>query len=278
MNGIASTAFGLAAATAWGVADFSGGIASRRYHLFGVLIVSQGMGLLFMASFALVSSEPFPALSSLGYGVAAGLAAAVGGAALYQALSVGQMGVASPVTAVLVAAVPVLFGAFRQGLPSLFQFSGLGVGMVALWLISRPEASRVHWNITMALLAGLGFGVFLVLLSQAGTNAVFWTLSTVRGISLLLMLGISVLRRQGSIPSFRALPLTLLAGTLDVTGSVFFMLAVAAGRLDIAAVLSSLYPVATALLARQVLRERVTRTQGVGIAAALVAVSLIAIG
>ena len=129
----------------------------------------------------------------------------------------------------------------------------------------------------LALLAGLGFGSFFILISRASSTAIFWPLAAARLASFLFMLSLLLIRRQDLLPKLSAFPLVLLAGALDVAGNAFFVLATHSGRLAVAAILSSLYPAATVLLAGIILRERVTRLQAIGIFIALIAIPLISV-
>ena len=188
------------------------------------------------------------------------------------------MGIAAPVSAVLTASLPVLFSAFTQGLPSLLQLGGFVLALLAIGLISRPERAKGRpEGLGLALLAGCGFGCFFILISRASATATFWPLATARLISVLFLFLLMRIRQQQIQPAMILTPLVLMAGILDAIGNAFFVLATHTGRLDIAAVLSSLYPAATVLLAAIVLRERVTRIQGIGILLALVAVPLISV-
>jgi drug/metabolite transporter (DMT)-like permease len=125
-------------------------------------------------------------------------------------------------------------------------------------------------------LAGLGFGGFLVLMHRGAQAGAFWPLAAARGATLALALGVALARRRPWRPARADVPLILLSGALDAGGNAFFVLAAQGGRLDVASVLSSMYPASTVLLAALVLRERVSRPQGVGIAAVLAAIALIA--
>jgi drug/metabolite transporter (DMT)-like permease len=269
--------FGLASALCWGAGDFSGGLAAKRAPVFGVLAIGQAGGLLLLIVLALVWGEPFPSATDLGWGLAAGLAGAVGLASLYRALAVGQMGVVAPLSAVLTAALPALFGALTEGLPDALKLGGFGLALLAIWLVAGTDRSAGSRNsLGLALLAGCGFGIFFILVHRAGANAVFWPLCAARIGSLALVLPITLGRRQLRLPDRWLLGLVLLSGALDVAGNTFFVLAGQAGRLDVAAIISSLYPASTVLLAALLLRERVLRVQLVGIVAALAAITLIA--
>lgn len=270
--------FGLAASLAWGSGDFSGGLATRRSNMLSVLVAAYAVGLVLLVVLALASSEAFPTAFNIFWAAAAGLSGTLGLAAFYRALAVGRMGINAPITAVLAAIVPVLASAILQGLPSLIQCLGFLLALVAVWLISRSEgATGRPEGLGLALLAGLGFGGFFLLISQVPSSTIFWSLAIARVTSFLLILAIMLIRRQEVLPKKAVFPLVLLAGVLDVVGNAFFVLATHSGRLDVAAILSSLYPAATVLLAWIVLKEHLTRWQAVGVLIALVAIPLISL-
>lgn len=274
----ATVIFGLAASLCWGSGDFSGGLASRRANASSVVIAAYAVGFVLLVALALLWKEPFPSPVDIVWGGLAGLAGVIGLISFYSALSIGRMGIVAPVSAVLTAALPVLFSAFTEGLPSLLQLGGFVLALLAIGLISRPERARGRpKGIGLALLAGCGFGCFFILISHASHAATFWPLAVARFTSVLFMLVVVRIRQQQMLPKMTIAPIILLAGVLDAIGNVFFVLATHTGRLDVAAVLSSLYPAATVLLAALVLRERVTRIQAIGILLALVAVPLIAV-
>jgi uncharacterized membrane protein len=270
-------AYGLAAAASWGGGDFSGGIASRRSDVFAVAAVSRGVGCAVQVVLALALGDAWAAPRQLAWAVAAGISGGIGLVALYRALAVGRMGINAPITGVVAAAFPVLFGAVTQGLPTLPRMAGFALALWGVWRLARPEgtAGRPE-GIGLALLAGLGFGGFYVLIAQAHGLSLFWPLAASTATSLVLLIGLAAVTRQGLIPGPAGLPIALAAGGLDAGGNIFFVLAAHAGRLDVAAVLSSLYPVVTVLGARIILKERVSPGQAVGITAALAAIPLIA--
>ena len=277
-HGLSTVAFALSASISWGAGDFSGGFATRRAQVLSVVFGSYTVGLCMLIALALMWSEPFPAALDFMWGGVAGLAGAIGLAAFYQALSIGRMGVIAPIAAMLSVAIPVLFGAFIEGLPGPLQLVGFVLAFIAVGLISglgvvkgRPK------GLGLALLAGLGFGSFFVLISRVSHDAIFWPLATARLSSLLFLFAIVLIRRQSLLPEKSVWPMVFLAGALDVAGNVFFVLATRTGRLDVAAMLSSLYPAVTVLFATIFLKERVTRLQTIGIFVALVAIPLISI-
>lgn len=275
----AAVGFGLAASISWGTSDFSGGIAARRAPIVGVMAFSYTMGLSLLVGLALLWGEALPSLPDLLWGGAAGLAGTVGLSALYRALAFGRMGVAAPVSAGLSAGLPVIFSSLSEGLPGAVQFAGFGLAILAVWLLARaPSASQNQRSgLGLAIVAGLGFGLFFILLDQVSEDAVFWPLASARGMSLAALLALALSSGQPWRPGAAALPVVLIAGTLDVGGNTFFLLSTQAGRLDVASVLSSLYPAVTVLLARVLLREHLSRPQTAGVLLALVAIPLIAL-
>jgi drug/metabolite transporter (DMT)-like permease len=273
----AAVTFGLASALTWGAGDFSGGLATKRAPVFGVLAIGHGFGLLLLIGLALLWGEAAPAASEFAWGVAAGLCGMVGLVALYRGLAVGRMSIVAPVSAVLTAALPVLFGVATAGLPGGTTLLGFGLALLGVWLLAGTGAKESgRGGLGLALLAGCGFGIFFILLDRAGENAVIWPLVAARCGSLAVLLPIALVRRQFGRFIPRSLGLALLAGTLDVLGNAFFILATQAGRLDVAAILSSMYPASTVLLASILLGERVTRAQMAGIVVVLVSIALIA--
>lgn len=276
-SAFATILFGLAASLFWGSGDFSGGLASRRANASSVVTTAYAIGFVLLVGLALLWRESFPAPIDMFWGGLAGLAGAIGLIAFYSALSIGRMGIAAPVSAILTAALPVLFSVFTEGLPGSLQLVGFVLALLAIGLISRPERTKGRpEGLGLALLAGCGFGCFFILISRVSHGSTFWPLAMARLTSVVfLVIVVLLIRRQGVLPKRTVAPLVILAGVLDALGNAFFVLATHAGRLDIAAVLSSLYPAATVLLAAIVLRERVNRIQALGILFALVAIPLI---
>jgi drug/metabolite transporter (DMT)-like permease len=276
-SSLAAVLFGLASAASWGAGDFTGGLASKRSPVLGVLVLGQAAGVTLIVATALLLREAAPTPAALAWGVAAGGAGAVGLAALYRGLAVGRMAVVAPVSAVLSAALPVLWSALSEGMPPASKLAGFALALAGIWLVARAgPAGGGREGLALALLAGCGFGGFLVLMHRGAQGGTFWPLAAARGTSLALALVAALARRRAWAPARFAAPLVLLSGVLDAGGNAFFVLATQAGRLDVAAVLSSMYPASTVLLAAGLLRERVSRPQGAGIAAVLGAIVLIA--
>jgi drug/metabolite transporter (DMT)-like permease len=272
----ATVIFGLAASLCWGSGDFSGGLASRRALASSVVLADYAVGFVVLVTLALMWKEPFPDPSDLLWGGLGGMAGVVGLLSFYTALARGKMGIVAPVSAVLTATLPILFNAFTVGLPTLLQLGGLVLALLAIGLISRPERVKgPPQGIGMALLAGCGFGCFFILISRVNPASTFWPLAAARFTSVFVLLMMARLRHKPILPGMTAAPLVVLAGILGAVGNAFFLLAAHSGRLDIATILSSLYPAATVGLSTLVLRERATRIQGIGILLVLVAVPVI---
>ena len=273
----AVAAFGLAAAVSWGGGDFSGGIASRRVDAFAVAGVSRAIGVSTQIILALALGEPAPGLRALTWAIAAGVCGGMGLAALYRALAVGSMGVNAPITAVVAAAFPVLFETLAQGPPTVLHAVGFALALWGVWRLARPDGAEGRpRGVGLALLAGLAFGGFYILITRAGGPSVFWPLAAATGTSSVMLFALAAASNPRLILMAAALPITYACGVLDAGGNIFFVLAAHAGRLDVAAVLSSLYPLVTVLAAWLILKERVSRGQAAGIAAALAAIPLIA--
>lgn len=272
----ATVVFGLSASLCWGSGDFSGGLASRRANASSVIVGAYTIGLVLLVALALIWREPFARPIDLLWGGLAGLAGVLGLLAFYSALATGKMGLAAPVSAILTATLPVVFSIFTTGLPHPLQLGGFVLALLAIALISRPErAAGSPKGIGLALLAGCGFGCFFILISRVSPGAVFWPLAMARVVSVIFLLAVLLARRQPILPGKNVAGLVVATGILDAVGNAFFVLAAHSGRLDIAAILSSLYPAATVLLAAIVLRERVQRIQAAGVMLALLAIPLI---
>lgn len=274
---VAAVAFGMLASASWGVSDFSGGMATKRSAVLGVVAVSHTIGLVLMLVFAVLMGEAFPPVGDLVWGVLAGLSGVVGLAAFYSALATGRMGIAAPITAILAAALPVTIGIAANGWPETPKIVGLILGIIGIWLVSYSSGKAHLPTVVLAIAAGIGFGGFLALIAHSESGAVLWPLVAARVASTTVMFLLVVVRRVPLPKGQRLLPVVVLAGGLDALGNVFYVLATQAGRLDFAAVVSSLYPAVTVMLAYVLLKEPIARIQIVGIVVALIAVSLIAL-
>jgi drug/metabolite transporter (DMT)-like permease len=267
---------GLISAVTWGAGDFSGGMAVKRTNPYGAVIAAHTISLALLLTLGSITGEPVPPVPDLLWGCAAGLGGGMGLALLYSALASGQMSIAAPVSALVAAALPVLVGAFSDGLLGWAALIGFGLALTAVWLISggvglefRPEKLR------LPLLAGVGFGAFFIFIHQSSSQSILWPLAATRIASITSLLIFSVVTRQPWIPTRDSWLPIIMSSLLDSAGNAFYALSARMGRMDVAAVLGSLYPGSTVLLAWFFLKERVTPSQMVGILIAFVAIVLI---
>jgi drug/metabolite transporter (DMT)-like permease len=278
--------FGLASALTYGSADFFGGLASRRASILWVLLVSQATGLaLFAATFPLLN-DAAPSGRGIGWGAAAGVFGITGVGFLFRGLATGKMSLVAPVTGVLAAVIPVAFGLAAGERPAPVGLAGvlLALGAVALVSLAPDPSSgaartgRLGPGIADALIAGTGFGLFFIALDAAGDRSGMWPLLSGRVVTFGVMVCLALARRRSLRRDRRALAPAAGSGVLDITANTFYLLGTRRGLLSIVAVLTSLYPAATVLLARAVLAERLARPQLAGLACAAGGVVLIALG
>lgn len=270
---------GLASAISYGASDFGGGYASRRNDAFMVVLVSQSAGMALLLVIAFFLNEPLPPPADLLAAAVAGMLGTIGLVRFYQELAGGRMSIVAPAVAVVTVAIPVLFSIFTEGMPQRNQIIGIFLAILAIWLITRSGSDRTAVtarDMAVILVIGLMFSSFLVTIGTVSERSIVWPLVASRFASIAIILVVLILRGRwrSSIPRGQ-LPMLSLIGFLDVGGSTFYALASALGRLDIAAILTSLYPAVTVMLARILLSEEIGRRQWLGIAIALAAIVLI---
>ncbi len=267
---------GLISAVTWGAGDFSGGMAVKRSSPYGVVIGGHIMSLFMMVALALIFGEKVPPLRDWLWGGAAGLCGGVGLVLLYRALATGQMSVAAPVSALVAAALPVLVSAFSDGLPRWTILIGFALALTAVWLISGGVGIDMQLShLYLPVVAGLTFGAFFVFLHFGSSTSIFWTLAATRIASITSLLGYSIITGEDWMPTRDSWGWVAMSSVLDAAGNTFYALSARMGRMDVAAVLGSLYPGSTVLLAWFVLKEHVSRIQMIGILIALAAIVLI---
>ncbi|HEY1963906.1 MAG TPA: DMT family transporter [Acidobacteriaceae bacterium] len=289
-DGTATVALGLASAAIWGTSDFVGGIAARRLPSPTVVTLSHSLSLALLISLALIHGSTWPDTQSAVYGALAGVACGTGVMVLYKALALGGMGLTAAVSGVLAAVMPVVWAFATEGLPRAPQIAGIVLAGVAIWMIARaPGSPSSKQAILLGAAAGGSFGCLYIFLKLAGRGGVLWPLACSRMASATLAVIVTWIgmRRAGRAkidssaklpwPGWAVLCLIAIAGVFDASGNTFYTIATRLGRLDIAAVLSSLYPASTILLAAVLLKERTTLSQAAGMALALVAVVLISL-
>jgi drug/metabolite transporter (DMT)-like permease len=274
---------GLIAALTYGTADFLGGFATKRSSVFSVVVISQTFGSLVILAALPFFSDGYDS-ASFAWGMASGVAGGLGVTFFYAALATGRMSQIAPVTAVEAACVPVIFGLVSGERPGLGPLIGIALALVAVALVSsgapdaEPSERDDRRGLLLALGAGIGFGLFFVLLGQAGHSSALWPLAGARVASISSVLLIALVARRPLRPSPGSLLVIAGAGVFDVAANLAYLLASRVGLLSLVAVVTSMYPAMTVMLARVVLHERMHRTQILGVAAATAAVTLIALG
>src|ERR1035438_4835978 len=270
-------AYSLTAVGVWGASDFLGGVGARRANAFLFTAIVHGSGLVVVGALALMTHAPFPGITSLAWSLVAGTLGGVSLVFFYRALARGNMGLIAPVAAVLSAAIPSIVTAFAEGFPGSRQVFGFILAGIGVWLIFRNQgdAGRPE-GLGVAVLAGIGFAGFYLCTHRAGNASALWVAGYSRAASFLVTASIVLFGRHLSTVPKPVLAIAVAAGILDVTGSVAFIRASQIGRLDLAVVLSSLYPAVTVVLARIFLHEHFSRGRTIGMVAALAAVPMIA--
>ena len=270
---------GLASALAWGAGDFAGGFASRRSNALTVVLFSQLIGGALLFVLAILFAQSIPPTAHLLSGALAGIFGVLGLVMLYKGLAQGRMGLVAPLSAVVTALVPLVFSLFAEGFPGRMRVFGFLIALVAVWFLSSPggTAKIEPGELKLSLSAGLGFGLFFIFMDHASSQAVLWPLVAARGVAIIAIFTLLTATRQLTAPPAGQFAFIALAGILDAAGNAAFVMAAHLGRLDIAAVLASLYPASTVLLAWIVFRERLVGQQWLGVVAAGAALVLIAV-
>lgn len=265
-NSLLGLILGLASALVWGGGDFSGGMAARRIHVIQVMAITSFTGLTVMLTLALLSGENWLQGVDYAWAGTGGVIGAVGIVILFHGLSKRAAAIVAPISAVVGTALPVLASALTDGLPGATQIAGILVGATGIWLVSRSpgkitaEMKRLFW---LAAVSGVCFGTFFIFITQVSSESLFVPLTISKASASLTALVLLGLRRL-PLPNIRRNPLALLAGLMDTGGNAFYLLAARYTRLDIAAVLASMGPAITVLLSALVLREKVSKMQGLG--------------
>jgi drug/metabolite transporter (DMT)-like permease len=276
-----SILFGLLSAMSWGAGDFAGGLASRKLGAYRAVLYADFFGLVLVGIALGVYREAIPPISVFLYSAIGGALGSVGLLLLYGSMAKGQMSIAAPVSALSAGLLPVIVGVITEGLPEWIQLIGFGLALLAIWLISSGQGFHLEhlMDLRQPILAGLGFGSYFIFIHYATqeANVVFWTMVASRLAGTVLLLIVVLIRRESLGVPRSAWTVVLFNATLDVGGNFFYILASQLGRLDVAAVLSSLYPGSTVLLAWILLKERISLQQWIGIAAALIAIVLFTI-
>lgn len=292
----ANALLGLFAAVFWGGGDFSGGMAAK--HAGGslgaalrIILVSHSVSFCIVLTLALVRGDNFPHGAPVLWGIAAGVAGGISLTGFYIALARGAMGAPAAISGLLAAAIPAIVSIAINGSPGKLRLAGFIVAGFAIWMVAAaptgvlesPGIKTAASTFVLSVVAGAGFGFYFIALKMAGTAGLVWPMATARigSITTCLILLLTLTATNKRPAPIRLSGTTILwalsTTLLDTCGNLFFISATRAGRLDVAAVLASLYPATTILLAGLVLKERFSRRQAAGMAIAGVAAVLIAI-
>ncbi|MCX4727981.1 EamA family transporter [Streptomyces sp. NPDC090052] len=284
--------FALATSLLWGLADFGGGLLTRRIPALTVVVVSQAVAVVVLGSIVVATGGWSEFGPQLWFAVAAGVVGPVAMLSFYKALALGPMGVVSPLGSLGVV-VPVGVGLVLGERPGVPQFAGIAVAVAGVVLAGGPElrgAPVQRQAVALTLIAAVGFGTVMSLISEASTTVtgLFLALFVQRVANVAVggtALYVSVRRGARALPEgggagliLRSLPALAFVGLADVAANGTYSLAAHSGPVTVAAVLASLYPVITALAARGFLKERLRAIQAAGAGLALVGTVLLATG
>jgi len=280
----------------YGAADFSGAIASQKNKATLVTVVAQLVSLLALLVALALWVEGTPSASDYAWGCLGGLGAALGLVTFYKALAQGPMATAASLTALWGAGIPVVAGLLLGDRPGWVTLVGIAVAIPAAVLVSVGGMSLdvLATNTTpreriaglssstntrvLAIVAGIGFGLFFIAISRTSEDAGLYPLIGARVASIAALVFVISMQRDWQKLGASALPVVIITGLLDFAANAFYITALKHGSFTWVAAISSLYPVSTVLLARLLLRERLARLQIVGLGMAGLALTLVAVG
>lgn len=273
----------LCAAAAYGLSDFIGGVVSRRVSPWVIAFTAQLGGAVAILVISAVT-DGSPGASDAGWAVLAGLGNGVGTAFLYRGLAAGRMGVVAPISGVGAALVPLLVGLLSGERPGALAWAGIVAALPAIWLVAReprPDPSQraagTASGVIDGVMAGLGFGVLFAALGQIPESSGFLPLALNQVVGMAVVAALATVMGQAFWPRQSAAYVGLVSGLLGATAVMLFLAATQTGLLTISAVITSLYPAFTVLLAAVLLHERIHRSQGLGLLLCAVAVGLITV-
>jgi drug/metabolite transporter (DMT)-like permease len=279
-------AYSLLAAVSWGLADFTAGFKSRSLGVLTVLLWVESVGLTAVMIVIAASGTAPPSAHSLLYAAIAGAAGFSALGAFYQALSIGTMSIVAPISATGVV-VPVVVGLATGDSLTALVAAGLVVTIAGVLLASREEAAELveggaaapdRRAILLALAAAVGFGLYFTFADVASDGSVLWMLATGRIVILPPVIALALYKRVSIIPPVRERWQLCAVGLADLGATGLYGVATTRGALSVVSVIGSLYPVVTVLLARGLLKERITRVQAVGVGVAFAGVALVSAG
>jgi|SRR3954451_1576224 len=275
---MAAVILALSSSLAWGTSDFFGGLQTRRRPLITVMVFSLGAGFIALLLALLVRGEGPPGGSGwIAWAALASVCGISGLGAFYRGLAIGAMGVVAPISSAA-AVVPLVVGLAIGERPHPIQALGIALAIGGVVLASREEGGANAAGAGLAIVAALGFGGFFVAIDQASKADVLWALTVSRALSFAALLGAALAARPAMPHAARAVAALCGVGLLDTSANLLFALATTKGLVSVVAVLGSLYPIVTVLLARFILDERLRSLQRIGAVGALAGAALISAG
>ena len=279
---MAALLLAFASSVTWGTGDFLGGLKSRQLPLLNVLVATQLAGFALIGAYVAIRGEGLPTGDIFLWAPVSGLAGALGLAAFYRGLAVGNMGVVAPISSTA-AVVPLVVGVAGGDRPAAVQYTGIALALVGVALASREEVGgglrgNTARGAGLALLSALGFGLFFVGIDNASDEDVAWAIFFNRAASVTVLVAAFAVVRPAIAARRSDLPVLGLIGLCDISANAMFAVASTKGLVSLVSVLGSLYPLTTVALAAVVLRERPHRVARAGVALALTGVVLIAAG
>jgi len=273
--------FAALAALTYGSSDFCGGLATRKSAVTAVVSWSQVFGLLVvLIASPLLGTVSLTARDIL-WGIGAGLSGAAGVGFLYNGLASGLASVVSPVASLTGAALPVIFAVLSGERPEMLTWTGVALALPAIFLLSAEKGEKkdhVLRSLQMGFLAGCGFSGFFILIAQTGDNSGMWPLLAARLATVPIFLFITLIRGRSVLLERRSRVQAILAGVLDMSANIFYLLASRTGFMITAVVITAFYPAPTVLLQRIVRKEKLTVPRICGIVIAIIGASLIGVG
>ncbi len=271
----------LCGAAAWGIGDFFGGLASRRIAVLTVLAISETVGLAGVVTWVVIAGDGFPGVGEVLPAAGAGIAAVIGLAALYRGFAIGAMGIVAPISAAS-PVVPLAVDAAHGSVPSAVQWLGIGLVLLGIATLSHepsaPGSQRLASGAGHALIAALGFGLFVVGIDAGADESAAWAIVAARAAAVPLVVIVALATSTPLRAPRGLLPMLVAIGIFDTGANVLVAAATTRGAAGVVAVLSALYPIATIVLARILLREKLSATKRVGGVVALAGAAFVAAG
>jgi drug/metabolite transporter (DMT)-like permease len=273
--------FASLSALTFGFADFYGGLSARENAATSVVAWSHGMGIIVALIAAPLIGSTSVTIWDLLWGIAAGLCGAIGVAVLYKGLASGLAAVVSPIAALTGATIPVLFAVMTGERPELLTWIGVALALPAILFLSSEKGEKkdhVIKSLRLGFLAGCGFGGFFILIAQTGEGSGMWPLLASRMVTAPFFLLVTTVQKRPIFLNKSGLGFALLAGSLDLSANIFYVLATRTGLMVTAVVITALYPAPTVLLQRLVRGEKLSPARIAGLVLAISGAALIGVG